>query len=128
MFVWDPLSRRNPGTFGNPDMVELSGLRNREDALRDAAAKAFIDNPKIEGHGDRRCFIRTRIVKFSIHHNGDGSEASFLASGRKLDQSQSTRPLVDRRLVPVVRQNLGFKPRTGKPGICQPNHGGEGDG
>src|SRR6202158_1296038 len=61
-----------PRPFSDPDVVQLSRLRDREDALRHAAAETFVNDAEVERHGNGQSFIRTRVVKFSVHHDGNG--------------------------------------------------------
>jgi hypothetical protein len=78
-----PSPRRKPRAFGDPHVVELSRLRDSEEALRHTAAKTFIDDAEVESHGNGRSFIRACIVKFSVHHDGNGNDAAFLARRAK---------------------------------------------
>jgi len=124
VFIGVNRSRGKPRTFGDPDVIELSWLRYREDALRDAGAKSFIDNAEIESHGNGRSFIGTGVVKFSVHHDGNGNKAGFLAVGRKLDQCERARSLVGRGFVAILRRRtLGCQHRTGEPDQYRQNDG-----
>ena len=123
VFLRNLLSRGSPRALGDPDMVQLSGLRNREDALGYTSAKPFVHDSEIERHGNRRRLIRPGVVKLSVHHDGNGSEAGF-AFRRNLHQSYGARSLVNRGLVTVLgRQTLGHSPGTGEPDC-----GSQGDG
>ena len=95
-------SSGKPCAFRNPNVVELSGLSDSENALRDSGAKSFIDNAEVEGHWNRRCFVRASIVKLAVDHDRNRNDSSFFARGRKLNQSSSARALVDGGLASVL--------------------------
>lgn len=94
-------SRGKPFPFGNPGVVQLPRLCNRKEALRHAGAKTFVDDAEVESHGNGRSFVGAGVIKFSVHHDGDGNDASF-AFWRKLNQSEGSRPLVNRGFTAVL--------------------------
>ena len=83
-----------PTPLRDPFMVELSRLRDREEALRNARAEAFVNDPEIERHGDGISFIGPGIEKLAIHHDGNGNDARLAGVGN-LHQSERSRAFVD---------------------------------
>ena len=74
-------SSGKPCAFRNPNVVELSGLSDSENALRDSGAKSFIDDAEVEGHGNRRSFVRASVVKLAVDHDGDRNDAALFTGG-----------------------------------------------
>ena len=102
-----------PRPFCDPDMIELSGLGDGEDSLRNPGAKTFIDDPEVERHWNGRRFIGTCVVELPVQHDCDGNDAGFFP--RQLDQSQRAWTLVGRSLAPVLRcWFLAEEPATAK--------------
>ena len=127
MFVRVDRSRGKPGAFGDPVMVELSGLGNGEDSQRNSGAKTFIDNAEVERHRNGRRFIGGGIVEFPVQQDGDGNDAGFFPG--KLDQSQRARPLVGWSLASVLRYGfLAVELVTAKTDWQCPDEGERDDG
>ena len=91
-----------PRAFGHPDVAGLSGLSDGEDALRHARAKAFIDNAKIERHGDWSAFVGPGVKKLAVHGDGDGNQVRFTV-GKELDQSERARSFRNRGFAAILR-------------------------
>src|ERR1700681_2408271 len=93
-----PLSRSKPRPFRNPRTIQLAGLCDGENSLRHARVKSFVNDSEIESHGNGGSLIGIRIVKFPVHHDGDGNEAGF-SLARQLNQTKSARSLIDLNLL-----------------------------
>ena len=104
-------------------MIQLSRLRDREDALRHSRAKGLIDRIEVERHRHRACLVGARVEKLAVQHDGDGNQASLFARRRKLDQPQCPRTFVDVALARILRQDLRREWHD-----RQPYRGGQGDG
>lgn len=117
-----------PGSLCDPFMIELSRLGDGEETLRNAGAKAFVDDPEVERHRNRISFIGLGIVKLAIHHDGNGNDAGFAGVGN-LHQSERSRPLVSvlARMVLSEFLRVDWLNRTAKPddGNRRQNDGGD---
>ena len=104
--------RGKPRAFRDPVMIQLSGLRDREMPCDTPAAKAFVDNSEVESHGNGRALYEPGVIKFAVHHDGNGNDARFLPLGESCTSPNGARPLVGGRLTSVLRRHvLGRQPR-----------------
>ena len=106
LFVgFGPCAVGQPGAFGNPLTIELSGLRDSKKALRDAGAEGFVDDAEIERHRNRIGFIGIGIEKLAIQHDGNRNDAR-LAFVRDLHQAERARAVIDVLALLMLNQFL----------------------